>query len=158
MLRTMSGIVIDEEVILSASPDAVWELFNAPEGYVLFVGYGPIPGLAKVEWLDGDPSRPGSVARVHNTDGSTHRERVLRSERPSRYEIAIDQFSSPFRFVVREAREDVRFVSENGKTRIVRRFTFFPRNALAVPIALVIRGLFRRAVQRNHEGLVRHFG
>lgn len=158
MLRSMADIVVDEDVVLAASPDAVWDYFHAPEGYALFVGYGPIPALVRVEWLEGDHERVGSIGRVRFADGSTQRERVLRSERPHHYAIAIDEFSSVFRFVVREAREDVHFVAEGGKTRIVRRFTFTPRNALAVPIALVIRGLFRRAVQRNHEGLVRHFG
>jgi uncharacterized protein YndB with AHSA1/START domain len=157
MLGVMADIVVDEEVVLSASPDAVWEHFHAPEGYALFVGYGPIPALVRVDWIEGDHERVGSIGRVQFADGSTQRERVLRSERPHRYEIAIDEFSSVFRFVVREAREDVRFVAEGSKTRLVRRFTFTPRNALAVPVALVIRRLFRRAVQRNHEGLVRHF-
>lgn len=154
----MGDIVVDEEVVLAASPDAVWDFFHSPEGYALFVGYGPIPALIRVEWSDGDHERVGSIGRVRFADGSTQRERVLRSERPNRYEIAIDEFSSVFRFLVREAREDVRFVAEGGKTRLVRRFSFTPRGVLAVPLALVIRGLFRRAVQRNHEGLVKHFG
>lgn len=157
-LRGVRDIVIDEEVVLRARPEDVWDFFFSPEGTVLFAGYGPIPGIERIEWLDGSESVVGSRARAHNTDGSTHHELVVRTARPLEYEIAIDGFSSIFRFLVKQVREILRFEPEGGGTRIVRRFVFTPTSPLAVPIALVVRGFFRRAVQRNHEGLVKHFG
>jgi len=154
----MAEIVVDESVVLAASPEAVWDFFLSDAGYALFVGHGPVPGLARVEWLSGNEQIVGSIARAHNTDGSRHRERVVHSDRPRHYEIAIDDFSSPLRLLVREGRERVRFVAEGGATRIDRRFTFTLRSPLVLPIALVVRRFVRRAVQENHERLRARFG
>lgn len=147
-------LIIDEEVVLPVSPEEAWEFFLSPRGYETFTGHGPIPGIDRLEWLRGSSREVGSEAIVHSKDGSTHHEHVVRVERPAHYEIRVDQFSSAFRFLVSGGIEIVKLSPASGGTRIDRRFVFTLKSPLGWPLGLVVRGLFRRAVQRNHANMI----
>ncbi|MBX3251438.1 MAG: SRPBCC family protein [Myxococcales bacterium] len=147
-------LIIDEDVVLPVGPDDAWDFFLSPRGYETFTGYGPIPGIDRLEWQRGSNLEPGSMALVHSKDGSTHHEHVVRVERPAHYEIRIDNFSSAFRLLVSGGIEIAKFSPVSGGTRLDRRFVFTLKSALGWPPGLVVRGLFRRAVQRNHANMV----
>ena len=98
----------------------------------------------------------GSTARVHNTDGSTHRETVTVADAPTRYAIRIDEFSSIFNKLVDHATEEWTLSAQGESTRVERCFTFTLRSAMLKPIGLIIGGFFRKAVKVNHVEMVRH--
>ena len=65
--------------------------------------WGPIPAVSGTRDLTGPWDTPGSERIVLLEDGNTVRERVLRWERPQRFEYRIDRFTSPLGRVVDHA-------------------------------------------------------
>lgn len=145
-------IVVREECVFAASPAVTWDCVADIGAMEAFVGYGPIPGIASARWVKGDGA-VGSVREVTNTDGSRHREQVVVLERHRRLEDRIHAITSPFRFLVREARDTFEFRAEGDHTRLVRTFRFTLTSASWWPIAIVVLACFRRAVRRHHAVL-----
>src|SRR5687768_14323373 len=112
-------VVVREELVFSASPEKVWQRFADITSMKSFVGYGPIPGIASARWIQGEGSA-GSVREVTNTDGSRHHEEVVAYEPHRRMEDRIFGMTSPFRFLVREARDTFELTPEGTGTRLVR--------------------------------------
>lgn len=147
------ALEIFEELVVHAPPDDVFALVASVEGMRLFEGYGMIPGIARVE--------PSTAARgvgtedvVHNTDGTTHPERVVEHEPPRIYAVAIGPFEPPFGRLVRGIAERWELDEEGAATRVRRRFTFTPRGGVgALVLKLIVLPQFRRAVRRNHLAL-----
>jgi len=146
---------VREEVTLPLPPGSAFELITSEEAFLLFRGYGPIPGLRSVEVLEGDLRTVGSTARVTNTDGSTHRERVLEVEPGRRYAIRIHDISSPFGRMVDHIDEIWQLRKVRPGTAVERIFEFDLRSALFFPLSVPLAQiLFRMAVRRNHRALV----
>ena len=144
---------VEETVVFEASPPKVWALMTDLDAMTDFSGYGPIPGIKRAEWLTGNGTNVGSVRRIENTDGSSHREEVMAVE-PRRLLVdRIHALDSPLRFLVSEATDRFELAEEGDGTRLVRRFRFELRTALAWPITLVFRPLFRRALRRQHDAM-----
>lgn len=147
-------VVIVETTELPAPPADAWAHMTDIASLTDFVGYGPIPGIASARWIQGTGAK-GSIREVTNTDGSRHREEVIDVQQLRRLEDRIYDVSSPFRFLVREAR-DIFELSESPRgTRLVRTFRFELRSRAAWPIAKAVAVLFRRAVRRHHETVER---
>ena len=110
--------------------------------------------MVRLDWESGSSAEEGAVGRVHNSDGSTHRERVLEVSRPSRYVVAIDEFSSAFRWLTSGATESWELSSIDEGTRIERLFVFRLRSPWLWPAGVAVAALFRRAVRANHRAMV----
>ena len=152
----MSRVTIEETFELPLPLDDAYAFLISPPAYQTFIGWGPIPGILRLDWEEGDSSVVGACARVHNTDGSTHRETVTVADPPTRYAIRIDEFSSIFDKLVDHATEDWTLSSTGSTTRVERCFSFTLRSAMLKPVGLVIGGFFRKAVKVNHTEMVRH--
>jgi hypothetical protein len=151
-------VAVNEAVHLAAAPEVVFDFMASEPGFLSFHGYGPIPGLARVEFEHGSYQQVGSASRVTNTDGSTHREEVLECDRPRRFAVRIHSLSSPFRVLVRELDESWEVVREASGSRLHRTFGFTLRSPLFWPLSLVLaHGLFRAAIRRHHRWLMQHF-
>lgn len=150
----MAEITIAETVELPLGPEPAFDFLLSPKAFELFTGWGPIPGVLRLDWEQGSSAEEGSVGRVHNSDGSTHRERVLEVARPRRYVVAIDEFSSAFRLLTEGATESWELTPTEAGTRIDRRFVFRLRSPLLLPAGWLIGALFRRAVRGNHEAMI----
>lgn len=154
----MSNVKIEESFELPLQLDDAYAFLISPPAYQTFIGWGPIPGIERLDWQKGDSSQVGSCATVHNTDGSTHRETVMVASTPTRYAIRIDEFSSIFNKLVTHATEDWTLSASGESTRVDRCFTFTLRSPMLKPVGLIIGGFFRKAVKVNHEQMVRHLG
>jgi hypothetical protein len=118
-----------------------------------FTGYGPIPGIGSAAWERGDGAMAGDVRKVINTDGSSHREEVVRVEARV-IEDRIYDFDSPLRHLVAEIRDRFELSEADGGTRLERRFEIHLRSPLAAPLAYLIAALFLRpALMRHHDRL-----
>jgi hypothetical protein len=146
---------LSENASFPASPEAVWATLANLDNMPLFSGYGPIPGIAEARWIDGDSFCAGAVREIRNRDGSVHREDIAAAVAPSLLEDRIYGFTSPLRFLVREARD--RFVlttDERGTgTNLQRTFTLELRSALVAPLAALLLPLLRQAIRRHHANL-----
>ncbi len=151
-------VTVTETVALRAAPETVFDFVASESGFLSFPGYGPIPGLARVDFVSGGYQQVGSESRVTNSDGSTHREQIVECERPRRYAVRIHALSSPFQLLVRELDESWEVSPTDTGSRVRRTFGFTLRSVLFWPISLLLaQGLFRGAVRRHHRILVRRF-
>ena len=90
---------------------------------------------------------------IRNTDGSEHREQVVRYHPPKILEDRIFGMTSPFRFLVRKAHDVFDFETIGNQTLLRRAFRFTLRSPIALPIAWALLPVFRRALRRHHANL-----
>jgi uncharacterized protein YndB with AHSA1/START domain len=110
---------------------------------------GPIPGIARVEMLDGRVLERGARRRVTMTDGSEVLEEILDAERPRRHRYRwLDPPAAPFNLLVRSGEGDWRFAAADGGTRVEWTYTFDLTTPLVYPLAAAVLTLFRRWMQR----------
>ncbi len=152
----MSEVKIQETFELPLELDDAYAFLISPPAYQTFIGWGPIPGILRLDWHEGNSSIVGSTATVNNTDGSTHRETVTVADAPTRYAIRIDQFSSVFNKLVNFATEEWTLSAAGSSTRVERCFTFTLKSAVLKPVGLIIGRFFRKAVRVNHKEMVLH--
>lgn len=152
----MTVIRIHEVVVLPLGVEATYDFLTSPAAYETFTGYGPIPGIDRLEWHEGDSRTAGSVATVHSKDGSTHTEKVVLADRPTLYAVEISEFSSAFRFLTKGATERWGMMPAPGGTKLDRTFEFELRSPLLWPIGASLGAMFRKAVQRNHDNFLAH--
>ena len=138
-------------VIINAPRDAVFAFTNDPEKFApTFRGYGPIPGMVKVENTNGAETRKGTIRNIHNEDGSVLEEhmRVHRPPEEMAYEI-VAGLKPPFSWLVKTAGGRWTFEEQDGATLVTWRFRFDLTSPLLYPIGFVTGAiLFRKAQER----------
>ncbi len=150
----MTTIRIHEVVVLPLDVETTYDFLTSPPAYETFTGHGPIPGIDRLEWHEGDSRKAGSRATVHSKDGSTHTERVVLADRPTLYAVEISEFSSAFRFLTKGASERWGMMPAPGGTKLDRTFEFELRSPLLWPIGAALGSMFRKAVRKNHENFL----
>lgn len=105
-----------------------------------FLGYGPIPGMERVENLNGDETREGTVLEEHLIVYSPPNEMA--------YEI-VSGLRPPFSWLVRRAGGRWTFTDRDGATEVVWRFRFDLTTPLVYPLGYLVGAvLFRKAQER----------
>jgi hypothetical protein len=132
---------------------ALWALLTDLDAMPLFTGFGPIPGIERVRWIEGSGYQQGAVREVRNRDGSTHREDVAEIRAQELLVDRIYDFTSPLRFIAREARDRFELGEQGGTTTLTRTFQLELTSALALPLAAALRPLLRAAIRRHHAAL-----
>ena len=151
-------VEVTESVPVTASAEQVFDFVASEQGFLSFSGYGPIPGLKQVVFEQGSYQRVGSESRVTNTDGSTHRERILACDRPRQFRVLIYGLSPPFGKLVRQIEERWSVTSEPRGCRLSRTFAFELRSPLLWPLSLLlVQVLFRGAMRRHHRTVALRF-
>jgi len=127
----------------------VFDFASSCEGFPRFIGpYGPIPGIARAEMVNGAAPKAGAERRIHMTDGSVVAEEVLAYERPSRHRYRwLKPPAFPFSLVVRSGEGDWRFAPAGGGTRVDWHYSFELTSPLAWPFAAGLVLVFRRWMQ-----------
>lgn len=143
-----------ETHLFSQTPETVWPVLTDIEGMTSFAGYGPIPGIARARWAEGDTCcRQGAVREVENRDGSRHREDVVALRAPELLEDRIYGFTSPLRLFVREVRDRFELQAVPSGTALRRTFTLELLSPLGLPLAALMLPFLKRALRRHHAGL-----
>jgi hypothetical protein len=145
---------IHEHVEIEAPRQAVFDHTIRPENFGSFEGFGPIPGIRSATYVTHGPVGVGSRRRVLNTDGSEHSEEITHFEAPRRHNSRIFDIRPPFALIVRFLEDDWIFEDSGDRTRIQREFRIDAR-PLALPIAVLLLPLLRRAVRRDLDNIRR---
>ena len=141
-------LVIEEVIEIAAPPERVFDFITRPDSVAkTFKGHGPVPVATKSELVDG-PMRVGAIRRVTNSDGSVIDEEILELERPriQRYRL-LGGFRGAAKLAVRGAHGSWLLEPTATGTLITWTFTFDIR-PLAYPIGALMRGPFRKAMQK----------
>jgi hypothetical protein len=151
-------LAFDESIEIGAPPDEVWNVLTDNDAMPLFSGFGPIPAIRSARWIQGDEYREGAVREVQNADGSSHREEVVTAVKARCLEDRIHDFTSPFRWLVREARDRFELVPNGDRTEMRRTFAIELTNLAWWPAAALLLPLLRRAVRRHNAALRTRLG
>jgi hypothetical protein len=131
-------------------PERAFDLAVADETFPRTLrGYGPIPGLARVETVGGAPVA-GATRRVSMTDDSVIVEELLEHERPRRHRYRwLEPPAPPFSLLVRSAEGDWKFSPAGAGTSIEWTYRFELTSPLVLPLAAPVVWLFRRWMERG---------
>lgn len=117
---------------------------------------GPIAGIAKAEFREGQMLRTGARRSITMTDGTVLEERILDYAPPKRHQYQWEEgVKPPFSWLVRSGTGcwDFSEVQDGGGTRVNWSYVFELRSTLAYPFALPILPLFRRWLQRGLDAI-----
>jgi len=149
------AVVVSTEV--DAAPERAFDFAAANEVFPRVLhAYGPIPGIASIEMLDGARLAIGSRRRVLMTDGSEILEEVLAYDRPERHRYRwMNPPKPPFSLLVSRGEGDWIFRPSGSGTRIEWTYTFDLTSPLAALPAKLVLGIFRRWMQRGLDEIAR---
>ena len=152
-------------VYVPRSPQEVFDFAVANENMPgLLRVFGPIPGVIKVELLDGSILSKGARRLVSMSDGTTMREEVLEltpptSSTPGRHEYRwMHAPAPPFSLLVKSGHADWTFSAERDGTRVNWDYQFELTSPLAYPLAAPAIALFRGWMQRAIDRLRATYG
>jgi uncharacterized protein YndB with AHSA1/START domain len=145
------------QVQIAAGPEAVFDTGADYRSFAHFIhAYGPIPGITSVQ-MHGDAAPAAGLHRdVHMTDGTTIEEVILAFDRPTRHRYRwVRPPAPPFSLLVRMGEGDWSFEPAQGgrATRLIWTYGLELTSPLAYPLALVLRAVFARWMQKNLEAL-----
>lgn len=134
--------------VLPCPPHAAFDLSVDAERFpALFRGFGPVPGLRRIE-VNG-PLAAGCVRRVESVDGQVLTERVVALDRPALHVYMLDGLRPPLGWLVRGGLARWTFDPATTGCAVTWHYAFTPRSAWAAPIAgLILFGAMRPAMRR----------
>lgn len=151
----MSPIKFDTRTYSSVHQDSLFEQVLILDNWQSFSGFGPVPGIAKAEFINEQSEIQGRRIAVTNTDGSSHVEEIKRWEPPDSIEMEIKEFSPPLSRLASHFLERWSFqASTSGKTMVVRTFELYPKNQLTRPALWLIARFLHRAVSKHTNEII----
>jgi hypothetical protein len=145
-------IRVEETERIATDVRRLFEHCNDDEGVRSFRGWGPIPGVRDVRYLDGPPCL-GAARDIINTDGTTHRELFTAFDPPRGFEITIRQVAPPFGILVREIRDTFALTSIGRGAELVRVVHFYLTSKVAYPLAITFAPMMRQALRAHHAAM-----
>jgi hypothetical protein len=147
-------VTVRERAFIPVRPEILLDFIASDEGFLSFPGFGPIPPIKSIAFEKGHARQVGSVLRVTNGDGSTHRETITGYEPGRLFAVRVDELSSVFGKLVAFGDERYELQPEGEGTALFRIFAFEPRSPLALPLVIpIVQGLMRGAMRRHHRGM-----
>lgn len=137
------------EAPLLITRDALFAGIRDTDSWTTFTGYGPLPGIRSAVYEIRTESMVGSVIRVTNTDGSTHRESITTWEPGRKITLEFSDFSRPLSMLAGRFTESWSFAEINGTTVVRRDMVLYPRTVLARPLVWLIARILRRALSHH---------
>lgn len=129
---------------INAPREKVWEyvsnLENLPQ---YFFGWGPLPGIKKVEIITGDKTMAvGMKQRTTTTDGRVIEENILTVRKPEYFDYKLKGFGFPFDLFVREGGGSWTFVPNDKGTTVTWNYYFNLTSPLVYPIGVLLVQFF----------------
>ena len=148
-------VVVSTEV--DAAPERAFDFAAANEVFPRILrAYGPIPGIASIEMLDGARLAAGSRRRVLMTDGTEILEELLAYDRPQRHRYRwLNAPKPPFSLLVSRGEGDWIFRAAGSGTRIEWTYTFDLTSPLVALPAKLVLAIFKRWMQRGLDEVAR---
>ncbi len=125
-----------------------------PSEWSTFAGWGVVAGVAHAEIVQRAPGHVGTVFRVENTDGSTHKESVEAFEPGRLLVMEIRDFSAPLRWFASHFTETWSFSETGVTTTFERSFRLHPSNAVGAVVLRVVSLFLRKAVERHNRVII----
>lgn len=126
---------------LEATYDLATDNLRLPE---IFLGFGPIAPIVKVEMIDGAAPAPGASVRIYNGDGTVLRQEIYELDRPRTHFYRLVDLKPPFAWLVRQGDSQWRFAPEGAGCRIDWQYTFALTSPAVLPLALPLVKVFMR--------------
>lgn len=124
---------------------AFWRIVCSEEGMLLFTGFGAVPGIARIEPLDGTKH-----VRVHNTDGTRHEEREI-ERTDSTLRLVMGGFEGVPARLLEGIEEHWEARRDGGGFVVDRSFVFHPKAGLLARacVRFFLKPQMRVAMARN---------
>lgn len=153
------NVTIERSIHIHASAADVYDFLLPPMAFVgIFVGYGPIPGLARAEMLGDSAPKVGGARRMFNLDGSVVDEEFLALDPGKLHAYGITgKVPKPFGIFVRGTRAEIQLTPGGAGCRVKWRYEFVPTHWLAKPVVMVLGIFFGKALDRALSNLAQKF-
>lgn len=150
IVSTSASIVIPrprEEVFAFSCENDTFERHLRP--------LGPVAGLQRAEFFEGDSLEKGGRRRITLTDGSVLEEVILDYEPPRRhrYRWSSSGLRGPFALLVRSGTGCWDFGEVSEGTRIEWGYDFELKSPLFYPLALPVLALFKAWLKKSLESI-----
>lgn len=116
-------------------------------------GWGPIPGVKKVEITSGHTEMAVGLTQTSTTtNGGVLRETVLKVDKPNYFEYEIEGFSPPFNLLIKKGGGYWRINEVGDETHATWGYNFIVQSPVVYPISfLIVKSAFRKALQNAVE-------
>jgi hypothetical protein len=152
-MRAMQ-VTVRERTFIAVRPEILLDFIASEDGFLSFGGFGPVPPIKTIAFEKGNAKQAGSVLRVTNGDGSTHRETITGYEPGRLFSVRVDELSSVFGKLVAFGDERYELQPEGEGTALFRVFAFELRTPLVLPLMIpIVHGFIRGALRRHHRGM-----
>ena len=138
----------------SMQPSEIIEAFFNVDSWSDFAGWGPIPGIREASIVEQTEARVGTTFAVTNSDGSTHRERVIEFVPNRRLVMRIDGFSAPLHRLAGYFVETWQFERRDGVTDLQRSFELHAKGPITKIFLKLIGFGLKRAVRAHTLDIV----
>jgi hypothetical protein len=137
----------------SLAPEEICNDIFDVDNWSSFVGYGPIPGIARATMNAPERSIIGRKICVENTDGSKHVETIISYVPQECLVMRIAEFSPPLQNLATHFIERWNFSGSHPQYHIVRRFELYPKSKwMALPLWMISL-ILKVAVARHTDQL-----
>ncbi|MDZ7718907.1 MAG: hypothetical protein U5K72_08835 [Balneolaceae bacterium] len=116
-----------------------------------FDGYGPLPGIQRAVFEVETSEIEGTVIRAYNTDGSTHKEKIVTWQPPDSFTIKLYDFPSPLCYLSSHFIEQWEFRKRDDTEIVNRSLELYPNNIIVKPLVWGISKFFIKAISRHLE-------
>jgi hypothetical protein len=148
-------ITFTVEVKYFQEPRYIFDSFMQIEKWNDFKGFGIIPGIKTANFIVKSESIKGSIIRVENTDGSSHKEEILAFEIDKYLKIKLYDFTKPLSYFSTHFLEEWALKKMEDGYKIERSMTLFSKGKISRFILKVISLILKRAIQKHTEYVVR---
>jgi len=135
-------------------PRYIFDSFMQIEKWNDFKGFGIIPGIKTANFIVKSESIKGSIIRVENTDGSSHKEEILAFEIDKYLKIKLYDFSKPLSYFATHFLEEWALKKMEDGYKVERSMTLFSKGTISRFILKVISLSLKNAIQKHTEYVV----
>jgi hypothetical protein len=143
------------EVMYFQEPQYIFNSFLQIEKWNDFKGFGIIPGIKTANFIVKSESIKGSIIRVENTDGSSHKEEILAFEKDTYLKIKMYDFSKPLSYFASFFIEEWALKKMEDGYKVERSMTLLSKGMISKFILKVISLSLKKAIHIHTEYVVR---
>lgn len=145
----MSPITIQTHGITPVTSQVICAGILDMERWPDFKGYWFLPGIEKAYFEYKPADVVGSRIRVHNLDGSSHVEEIVKWEVESQVTLQFGNFSPPLNGLATHFVENWHFRPTANGTEITRTMALYPKNFRGGLMLRLIAPLMKKAFEQH---------